>query len=392
MIQGNVQNTAELRSLNRKKIFECLRGQAAMTKKDIAAATSLSVSTVSSLCNQMEEEGLLQYQAHAAPSGGRAAKMLALHARSRYILAVNLVMTDGLYMALTDLLGVCAAEWTAQPEHDGDYEALLALMAAGLQALLEQAGVSRARVLGAGVAVPGIFDRQNGLIVNSTVPLLENRRLQNDLETLLALPVYLENESNLMALAALQADAAQDLLLLYVGEGLGAGVIEHGDLLSGAHGYGGEIGHMPLGRAGYACYCGERNCVETEVAIGGFVRKYNEGAERPISHALSVPAQWRQFVRLVEAGDARAVAVAEENAKLLGTLAAVLVNLLDSQEVIVGGYVADIADVIAPVMRKEAARKLVVPRRDRWTLRFEQDYRRLIMAGCGELALARWFP
>ncbi len=393
----DIQNTAELRSQSKKKILDTLRQRGALTKRDIADRTCLSLATVSGLTNQMQEDGLVMRGGMCASSGGRMPALLTIRPDARFLLAINFASAGELRMALLSLAGQRVHEWNENVQADDDYAALLARVARGMQALLEAAGADMAQVLGGAAAVPAIYDQRTGRVINSTIPLYEGRPLAADLRRVLGIALAIENESNLMALACFhngdEEKPPDALIFLYVGEGLGIGVAAGHSLLTGAHGYASEISHIPLGHAGYACYCGQTNCVETELSIHGFVRKYNERKpEAALAGTLPIAEQWRAFTQRVAAEDGTALAVAQENGVLLGILTATLVNLLDPQEVIIGGYVDEIAELLLPIVIGEMERRLVVHRQEGVPIRFAKGYNRLIVAGCGELAFAQWNP
>lgn len=393
----DIQNTAELRSLNKKKILDSLRVHGALTKREIADYTMLSFATVSSLANQMEEDGMLQRGGVCTSNGGRMPALFSIRTDLYFLLAINFAIDNVVRMALMNLSGQRMYEWECTFTASDSYGDVLSMVGMGMQALLENASVGMESVLSGVAAVPAIYDQHNQTVINSTISLYENRRMADDLRALLEIEIVIENESNLMALACLDNgadhDKADDLIFLYIGEGLGIGVVSGNALLTGAHGFGGEISHIPLGRAGYQCYCGQANCVETELSISGFVRKYNERQTmNAIDADLPVPQQWQRFAELCSYNDADALAVVRENGALLGTLTAALVNLLDPQKVIIGGYIDQIADFLLPFVQSEMSHRLVVRRQEGVPIRFAKGYNRLITAGCGELAFAKWNP
>ena len=125
------------------------------------------------------------------------------------------------------------------------------------------------------MAAPGIYNKANACIINSTDPLFENQPLGEALERRYELPVYIENESNLLVTAASISDGVdeakklRDIIYLYIGEGLGVGIISDGGLVMGSRGLGGEIEHMPMGFRDYACYCGHSGCGRAGTRRGG---------------------------------------------------------------------------------------------------------------------------
>ncbi len=393
----DIQNTAELRSLNKKKIFDSLRKHGMLTKRDMADDTQLSFATISSLSNQMEAEGMLQRGGVCTSKGGRIPAMFSIRTDAYFLLAISFAIANRIYMSLLSLNGQRMHEWECSYAPSDSYESVLDKVRPGMDALLNAACVNRENILSGAVAVPAIFDPRTGTVVNSTLPLFEDRHLAGDLRERLGLDLTVENESNLMALACLdnraEAHENSDIIFLYIGEGLGIGVVSGNRLLSGAHGFGGEVNHMPLGQAGYSCSCGQINCIETELSISGFIRKYNDRhPAQTIDCRQPVDQQWQDFVARCQAQDEIALSVTEENGVLLGRLISSLAGLLDPQRVCIGGNVDQIFQYLLPSVREALAHRHLSKHLGELPIQFIHGYNRLIIAGCAELAYSKWKP
>ncbi len=392
----SVQNTAELRSLNKKKIIQYLRSVGESTKKEIAEYIDLSFSTVSNLCNQLAEDGLITYISSNTSNGGRMPQLLSLDLLRRFIISINLIQSYEIKISVSNLVGEVIWLTNISLVRTVTYDNLLDDCVGGIMKLLNRHTITLDQLIGIGVAIPGIQDQDTETIINSTLSLLENQSITRDLSVRLGLSVYAENDSNLMGLASLTAEGvpsdAADLVYIYIGEGLGTGIINNKVLLTGAHGFAGEIGHIPLGVRNFECYCGKQGCIESEVAATGFIHKYNQSCAQPINTSQSMDEQWQQFATLVKQGDTTALSVIQENGKLLGMLLSILVNLFDPEIVILGGYTNLIFDDIKKYILQEASQRFVTKRTNDTPILMSDNEQQLIVKGCCELVLAQWRP
>jgi predicted NBD/HSP70 family sugar kinase len=207
-------------------------------------------------------------------------------------------------------------------------------------AVMPQDSDSRSRVVGLGLSLPGTvhpdtleleFAPNLGLR-NTSFAVLADR---------LALPVWIDNEANLAALAELHVGGHGDLRhLLYVSvtQGIGVGVVMDGRLYRGSSGKAGEFGHMTIVAGGRQCSCGRRGCWERYASISALVQEYHE-------HGGSSPV--REFEEFIEAlrGEEPAATAAFE--RFTDGLVTGILNLavgLDPDRIVVGGRIAGFAD------------------------------------------------
>ncbi len=217
-----------------------------------------------------------------------------------------------------------------------------------------RSGVKRKRLIGVGVGVPGPIDAEGGLVIRLTNlgPTWDGFPLAQTLERRLKLPVVIENDVNVGAVGEHCFGAgrgASDMVALFVGTGLGGGVILDGKLRTGFRGSAGEVGHMLLRADGDPCGCGEHGHAEayaSRTAIERSIRKAIAAGE-PSMLAETIEVEGRPLLtskyiqRAYEAGDAVAVNAIRSAQYYLGLLIADCVNLLDPEAVVVGGGVLE---------------------------------------------------
>jgi predicted NBD/HSP70 family sugar kinase len=388
-----IQNTAELRSFNRKKIIDYLRTHETSTKRDLARQLDLSYPTVSTICNELIGGGILEQRGSESSSGGRSSLILALNDAGRFLIALDLLHPSRFAASVVNLRGEPIGTAHVEVDRGTSLEEAVESLYVTAMRMLDGLGRDISSVIGVGVAAPGIFNRSNGKIINSTISIFEERSVGSMLSARFGLPVHVEKESNLLVTAAsLQGKNGArlgDVVYLYIDEGVGVGVISGGSLVTGSRGLGGEIEHLPIGRRGYECYCGNTGCVEQELIRRGFLRKYAEALGTAPDFS---DREWDGFLKAAQSGEAAAAAVLDENGRLLGALVSVVINLFDPEVVYVGGIVEDFFEGMRPAAMAEIDRRIVAKAERQVALIADRDYQKMIVAGCCELVLREWRP
>jgi len=218
--------------------------------------------------------------------------------------------------------------------------------------LLTQARADGRRVLGIGAGVPGAVDAARGVVGTDVpnIPELAGRSLATELRSAAALPAFIDNDVNVLALAEWRFGAsrgANSLVMLAVGTGVGGGIILNGRLVRGVSGYGGELGHVPINFDGRPCFCGGRGCLKTYVSgpdIAAEARQRVKGQKDSLLLTLAGgdPEGITAVLvfRAAAEGDQLAAALVHEVCQALGAGIAVAVNGLNPEVVVISGGVA----------------------------------------------------
>ncbi|MGZ8695296.1 MAG: ROK family protein [Gaiellaceae bacterium] len=331
-----------VRRANLGVVLQHVARSGARSRARIAAETGLTRGTVSSLVSELIDLDLLRGTGEDERPGGvgRPAQTLELHDR---VVAVGLeVNVDYLAVCVEDLTGTVRWERRVYADNRGSAPGpVLDRLARAATAALVAARAAGQRPAGVSVAVPGLVE-----VVSRTIVFAPNLGwtdvpIGDELARRLGLAVEVENEANLAALAEHWSGAARDLddFLCVFGEvGVGGGIVVAGKLHRGAHGFGGEFGHMVVDRGGALCACGGRGCLETVVGQDAIAQA--AGIEPTSGRTRSLTDE---IVRRAEAGDARALAALGEAGRCLGSALVSAVNLLDLQAVVLGGCFGPLA-------------------------------------------------
>ena len=349
---------ANQRSVRRHNLGVVLRHVAERgprSRAAIAQETGLNKTTVSSLIGELLEFGLVrETELELRGTVGRPALPVELSGHRVAGLGLE-IGVDFLAARATDLTGaerhraLVGCDNRARP-----VEQVLDDLAGLAVAALDAIDAAELLTAGAVVALPGLVSSDSRLLVapnlgwtDVSVPDLLTARLGAQ-----AIPLRAENEANLGALAELWEGAGRRLRdFLYIsGElGVGAGIVVDGALFRGAHGFGGELGHVTVDPGGELCACGSRGCVETRVALGALLR--NSG--------LAADAGVDQLADRALAGDERSLAALREAGRWLGIGVASAANLLNLSAIVIGGYFATLAPWLEPALEEELADRVL---------------------------------
>lgn len=217
-------------------------------------------------------------------------------------------------------------------------EKLIAAVVTCVKDMLAVNQLARKDIAGVGVGLPGLIDTQKGIVnflVN--IPGWRNVPLKKILQEKLALPVFIDNDANVIALGEWKFGAGRgikNLISITLGTGVGGGLIINNELFRGAGFAAGEIGHIPLNENGPKCNCGGYGCLETYIG-----NRYLLSKARKVFRSDSISLE--EITRLADRGNRQAVAFWREVAAHLGNGLVGAVNLLNPQRIIIGGGIAN---------------------------------------------------
>jgi glucokinase len=220
-----------------------------------------------------------------------------------------------------------------------------------------------------GVGTAGQVAFGNGVITfaTSALPGWMGMPVKDRLEQAIGLPVFVENDANVMALGESVFGAGRGcrhMIGLTVGTGVGGGIIIDGRIYHGAHGIAGGIGHIHIDYRGERqCPCGRYGCMEAYASTEGIVREYLQAAAPEVIQTLGIaPDQLgvKQIADRAYAGDADAWEAILRGAEFLGVGITTLINLFDPEVVVVGGGIANLGDPYFDRVRK-VVRESVLP-------------------------------
>jgi len=347
---------AWLKERNRERVIGALREQGRTSQAEIARVTGLSRTTVSKLVAELKVSGLVGELEVSATDprgvhGGRPAVQLTLRDTSKAVVGIDFGHSH-VQVAVANLAHNVLAERIRYLDVNHQATEALDASVAMVDEVLEEAGYRRAWIIGAGIGIPGPVDRMSGTAGSASIlPGWVGLRIGAAMERRLELPVEIENDANLGALAELTWGAGRDcstFAYIKAATGIGAGIVIDGKLLRGASGTAGEIGHTTLDEGGALCYCGNRGCLETVAsgpAIVGLVGTSN-GENLTLADVIDRAAS----------GDVRCRRALSDAGREIGVAVAGLCNLINPERVVVGGLLSRAGELVLSPLRESIRR------------------------------------
>ena len=210
------------------------------------------------------------------------------------------------------------------------------------------------KITAIGIGIPGILDARNGILTQApNIKNVSNYPIRKILSSKIKpkVPIYVENDANCAALGEYRYGAGiglSSLIMITLGTGVGGGIVLDGKLWNGAHGMGGEIGHIKIYPGGFKCHCGHRGCLESYSSLTGIKNMIGKGIkENRIDKNLLIKIKSAHEDRLPELffkeaknGNRFSKKLWEEFGTALGIGISSITNLLNPEIVVIGGGIA----------------------------------------------------
>ncbi len=219
-----------------------------------------------------------------------------------------------------------------------------------------------------GICCPGPVDHHSGILIDPpNLPELHNAPLRQMLSARLRVPVVLDHDAKAAALGEFYYGAGRDeksIVYIVVGTGVGAAIIQQGQLVRGERNSAGELGHITLDRNGEACACGSRGCMETYLSGPWIARRYERACqasrrgydEFPEVSGPRTLLTAEQIARLAAQGDEIAVRIFAQAGEALGVAVATVAMILNIDLYVIGSSVAKAGDLLLEPARRTVTR------------------------------------
>jgi N-acetylglucosamine repressor len=342
---------------NSRLVLRTLYNYKQISRADLARLTRLTRTTVSDVVANLMERGLVEEVGQGQSSGGRTPILLNVVDDSRHLIAVNL-MSSELSGAIVNLRGVIQRR-ARRPFQGSDISSVLPLVYDLIDELI---GAAASPVLGIGISTPGLMDTITGVVRRAVNFGWQDLPLRDLIQSRYNLPVHLGNGAHMAALTEYTFGSSQNrknLIVIHVGQGIGAGIILNGQLFYGDAYGAGEIGHVVVVENGRRCMCGNYGCLETVADSREIVRQAQLLArENPTSllYQFAAGVETIDFDAVVRAfcdGDSAVWQMIREVGRYLGIAIANLVGVLNIERIVLTGPVAEFGPALHETITRE---------------------------------------
>ncbi len=348
MAKHRVINQKTIRTANRKKILQLLIRKRELTLSEISRDIHVSIPTVTKNINQLVEEGIVEDAGYSESTGGRKPMLVRFLPDAYYSIGVDFTL-DNVRVILTNLDSIIKADRIVKNTDYHDIDGVMESLRDEIRNILLEKETPRERVLGIGIALPGITNERTKFL--RIAPNLGIGNIDfTKYSPLFDLPLFVENDANAAAMAELTLGIAKSMRnLVYVAvfsQGIGCGLVIEGHLYRGKNRQAGEISHMIMASNGRRCQCGRCDCWELYASTGALVRLYREKTGKDIYTLEEFFAALKKYEP----------AAAEAFNEYLDYLAQGIQNIIllqDPHYIIIGGQLSLFADYILEPLREK---------------------------------------
>lgn len=328
----------------KRQIIKSLYFNKECSSTEISILLNKSVPFVNGILTELVEENIVETNGLAISNGGRRPTIYRLRSDLIYILAVSVDQYEtkmAIYNMQNEMVGdVYAYEYQLTHGSNDD----LIHLAEGIERFISQHVVSHDKILGIGIGMPGFVDVNKN--INHTFFATTRKSVVHYLEEKLHIPVLIDNDSSLVALAELQfgqAKSLRNVMVINLSWGIGLGMILEQSLFRGNKGYAGEFSHIPLYNNNRLCQCGKTGCLETEASLLILIQKavkilqsMNQEDDL-IGGGRSEVVQLQKIIEEVKSGRMEFIQLIKEIGYTIGRGISILMHLLNPSAVIISG-------------------------------------------------------
>jgi glucokinase-like ROK family protein len=339
----------------------------ARSRSEVAQRTGLSRGVVAQRVSELVDRGLLEERVAGPSTGGRPPRQLAFRADAGHLLVADLGASS-IDVALTDLGGVVLGHHAEPADIAAGPEKILGRVEELFAKVLRDTKRAPGRLWGIGIGIPGPVEFATGRPISPPImPGWDGYPIRDRFAKRYRAPVWVDNDVNILALGEWRFGIAaghQNVVVLKIGTGIGAGIISDGSLHRGAQGAAGDVGHIQVVDDGaVVCRCGNIGCLEAVAGGAALARAAGslarEGRSDRLSQALdqhgAVTAE--DVARAASFGDPVAVELLQTAGRRVGAMLASVVNFFNPSLIVIGGGVAQSGDQLLAAIRESIYRR-----------------------------------
>jgi predicted NBD/HSP70 family sugar kinase len=357
------------RDINRDIILERIRSLQPISRVDLARASGLQPSTVSSIVEQLLEEKWIEEGASIRTSRGRRPTMLCLNRSSAMLVAD--VRPLHAVLAVVDLNGQILSRQAVPLGSDARQGT--GAIAAGMRVLRQS--FPEKTFEGVGLSMPGRVNPENSRLILAPNLRWSNFDIRRTLARQLGLPVALENAANACLLSEIwfgHMDGVRNAVLITVSEGLGAAILANRRLITGHAGLAGEFGHVCFDPSGPRCGCGQKGCWEMYASSSAALRYFCEITNSKKKLTIS------EFIARALDGNPAAIKAIRKQAIAIGVGLRIVTAAVSPEIILFAGDITAFWDAAQAIIQKQCQDRMLAGKPPR-----------LVSIGDGETARLR---
>jgi predicted NBD/HSP70 family sugar kinase len=349
---------SDLSQVNRATVLNLIKTHRQISRAELVKKTKLAGPTVSRIVQALIQEGLVSENGVGESIGGRKPILLTFQPDGRRVVGLD-IRPQFIRGIVCNLSGdiIEESETPLKPRVSAE-EAVDAIID-HVNALLRKSKTSRRDLAGIGLSIPGLIDHHTRTVRFSPPTGWRNMSIRQPIADYFGVPVIVDNTVEVMTLAEKvmggeQSQLTNNLIFLYFGAGIGAGIINNGALFRGARYSGMEFGHTTIDLNGPECRCGNYGCLEALASERVLLRKVNE---RLSEAGLPEVETVEQVAEIADRGDVDLGPVFTEMTTYLGVGIANMINLFNPDVIVLGGWPSVLSRHVLEPTRQIALRR-----------------------------------
>lgn len=376
-----VLRTARQLGQTELKVLHSVFARGESTRASIARRTRLSSAKVSSILTLLEKDGYLRRAGKAMTKRGRPSHLFQIHSDMGYALGVAVGV---------DRFRVVAADGAKDIVFRREFPLVLSADAATQgQSIIDQISAEITRVIAkdlagrrpiaVGLALPGLVDTQAGIwMLGLWLSGIAHVPVVSLLSERLGLPVSIEDIARCVAVYEMHCGhppSVGNFVVIYLGSGVGAGIVLNREVYRGFHGMAGEVGHIEHPENAYRCICGNVGCLETVISAAGIQRVFKDRLAEGVISSLQRDGEGPDLDRILEAargGDRFSQSTLREIGQFLGDACAILIKMFNPETLIISGEGAMFREFFAEPVEQVIRRRVLPGMLDEFSTTFAE--------------------
>ena len=356
--RSSLPGLKEKRYQQKKNIIGDLYRMGKLSKPEICRLTNMTTPTISRIIEELIEEGWVVDLGQGASIGGKRPHIFSLNADAAYIMGVD-IGREHLKIAIFNLRKEVIGTIQTFPsllEKEEDNNVIVQDIHRKIEKSLIDLKIPRAKIKVAGFALPGLLDNEGNSFTYLT---FEHTNIRKIFEEMLHIPVFIDNDSTIMAMAEHTfgaAAGASDALCVNVNECIGLGMILNSRPYTGFKGMAGEFGHIRISDQETLCYCGKAGCLETIASGRSIVKAAQSAIDHGKATAITILAgetiTLTDVIRAANLDDIFAIEVLQKAGEKIGEALASLIHLFNPELIVIGGEITGANEIILSSIQK----------------------------------------
>ena len=359
MNKNSLPGLKEKRYQQKKDIIGFLYKMGELSKPEICRLTNMTTPTISRMIDELIDEGWVTDQGQGPSIGGKRPHIFSLNPDQAYIMGVD-VGREYLKIAIFNLRKEIIGDIKVFPsilEEGKTNDENIRYIKEKITQTLNELNVPYLKIKVAGFAIPGLIDSDGNAYTYFTY---ENTNIKEVLEKNLGIPVFIDNDSKIMAMAEHTFGVAKGIsnaLCISVNECIGLGMILNSQPYTGFKGMAGEFGHIRISGLDGQCYCGKVGCLETVASGRAIIKSARKAIQNGVNTSIATlagesPITLSTIIKAAKQDDIFAIDLLQKAGEKIGEGISTLIHLFNPQLLVIGGEIVNSGDlIIAPIQQ-----------------------------------------